>query len=277
MLKIAITGSTGLVGSRVVELLHDEFEFIELTIDKFDMTEESHVHKVLQYLDFDVFLHLAAYTNVEKAETEPELAYKLNVDATRYLFEAVQNKNAKFIYISTDFVFDGKNPPYYEDSVPNPLSVYGKTKWEGEQVIKDAGMIVRICYPYRAKFDDKKDIVRTIKSLLEQGKTLTMVEDTDMTPTFVDDIAYALKYLMNNYSPEIFHIVGADIVSPFAAGKLIAKTFGLDESLVNPTTFTEYFKGKAPRPQHAEMRTKKNTFYKMKTFEEGLQVIKKQS
>jgi dTDP-4-dehydrorhamnose reductase len=275
-MKIAITGSTGLVGTRIVELLQDTFEFIPLLQREIDITQQDSVHKTLSNISYDVLLHLAAYTNVDAAETEKDTAYGINVKGTQHLFDITKQKNAKFIYISTGFVFDGINPPYYEDSPPNPVSIYGQTKFQGEEIVKDNAMIVRFEYPYRSSFDPKKDFVRTVKSLLEQKRSLTMVNNSLMTPTFIDDIAYALKYLLQNYSEEIFHIVGTTALSPYDCGKQIAKTFGLDESLVQPTTYERYFAGKAKRPQWADVRSKKNTFYKMKSFEEGLQYIHSQ-
>ena len=275
MYKVAITGSTGLVGSRVVELLKDEFEFIELTHDKIDLTNKESVVSTLQHANFDFFVHCAAYTNVDKAENEDkELAYKLNVDATRYLFEMSQQKKSKFIYVSTDFVFDGIVFPNYEDDIINPVNIYGKTQAECEKILEDQGMIVRPSFPYRAQFEKKKDFVRTIKVLLEEGKELKMVTDCTNTPTFTDDFVYALKYLINNYSPEIFHINGADSLTPFEEAIKIAQVFNLDMKLIGHTTFEEFYKGKAPRPRHSEMKSRKNDFYTMKTFEEGLSAIK---
>ena len=121
-------------------------------------------------------------------------------------------------------------------------------------------MIVRISYPYRKTFELKKDFVRTIRSLLEQHKPLTMVADSLMTPTLIDDIGYALKYLFMNFSGGVFHINGADSLSPYDAGKLIAKTYGLDQNLITPTTYEKYFQGKAFRSQYSDMKSRKIIF-----------------
>lgn len=275
MLNIAITGSHGLIGTRIIELLHDDFKFVELELPKFDITTPGSA-EFIKSIDFDVFLHLAAYTNVESAEVEKDKAWKINVEGTKNVFNAVRNKEKKFIYISTDFVFDGVNPPFYEDSKPNPLGYYAITKFEAEKIVKDKAMIIRLAYPYRANFDLKKDFIRGIKYQLEQKKTLHMVNDSSITPTFVDDIAFSLKYLLINFSYETLHIVGSNSLSPYQAAKYIAKAFKLDVSLIQQTTFKEYAKNKASRPQWSEIKSKKNDFYKMKSFEEGLTEIKKQ-
>lgn len=276
MLKIALTGADGLVGSRIIELLKDDFEFIPLPQSQMDITNRNQVFNVLKNLDFDLFFHLAAYTNVPGAETEKDLAFKINRDGTKNVFETVIQKHKNFIYVSTDFVFDGKSPPYYEDSQPNPIAVYATTKYEGEKIVKDQAMIVRIAYPYRASFEPKKDFFRTFKTYLEQNKPLNMITDSLMTPTFIDDIAFGLKYLFKNFTSEIFHLTGGKAISPYKAALLIAEKFNLDKSLIGKTTYEEYTKNKAALPKLADIRSKKNNFYKMRAFEQGLEEIKKQ-
>ena len=276
MIKIALTGADGLVGSRIVELLKNDFQFIPLPQVKMDITNIQNVQNVLKETEFDIFLHLAAYTNVLKAETEQELAFKINRDGTKNVFDAVTLKGKKIIYISTDFIFDGVNPPFDETSLPNPVGIYAQSKYEGEKIVKDKAMIVRIAYPYRAVFDIKRDFFRTFKFYLENKKPLSMITDSLMTPTFIDDIAYGLKYLFNNYSPEVFHLMGGKAISPYEAALLVAEKFNLDKSLIGKTTYEEYVKGKARLPRLGNIRSKKNNFWKMKTFAEGLEEIKKQ-
>ncbi len=273
MIKIALTGGDGLIGSRIIELLKDEFRFFNIGKETMDITNKEQVYCILKNLDFDIFLHLAAYTDVDGAEKNKELAYKINVEGTKNVFEIVSQKKKNFVYISTGFVFDGAKPPYFEDSQPNPISYYGLTKYEGEKIVRNRAMIIRLDYPYRAYFKQKKDFVRNIKSLLEQKKTLSMVSDSKMTPTFIDDFVYALKYLLNNFSPGIFHLVGANSLSPYEAGKLIAQIFNLNQKLVQPTTYKLYSQNRAQRPQYAVIKSKKNNFYRMKTFEKGLHEI----
>jgi dTDP-4-dehydrorhamnose reductase len=284
MLKIALTGADGLVGSRIIELLKNDFQFFPLPQQQMDITNRDQVNNTLKDLEFDIFLHLAAYTNVAGAETNKELAYKINRDGTRNVFETVIQKRKKFIYVSTDFVFDGNNPPYFEDSTPNPNAVYAASKYEGEKIVNPLrqlandgqAMIMRISYPYRANFELKKDFFRTFKSYLENKKPLSMITDSLMTPTFIDDIAYGLKYLLNNFSPEIYHLVGSNSLSPYDACQLVAEKFNLDKSLIGKTTYEEYVKGKALLPKLADIRSKKNNFYTMKTFEQGIEEIKNQ-
>lgn len=277
MVKIAMTGGDGLVGSRIVGLLGQKFSFQNFPQAELDITDKVRVESVLEKTDFDIFLHLAAYTNVQMAETNPELAYNINREGTRNVHEATVKKGKKLIYISTDFVFDGSKPPYFEDSVPSPLGIYAKSKYEGEKILDGRAMIVRIAYPYRADYSGKRDFFRTFKFYLEQKKPLTMIADSLMTPTFIDDIAYGLEHLFMNYSPEVFHLVGSEAISPYDAACMIAERFNLDKTLIGKTTYEEYIKGKAALPKLADIRSNKNNFVRMKTFEEGLTEIEKQA
>jgi dTDP-4-dehydrorhamnose reductase len=198
----------------------------------------------------------------------------------------LSEKREKLIFLLLEFVkinkvdimvvFDGKNPPYFEDSRPSPIGVYGQTKYQGEEIIKNQAMIIRISYPYRASFKKKRDFFRTFKTFLEEKKPLKMITNSLMTPTFIDDIAFGLKYLIKNFSREIFHLVGGDSLSPYEIGLLIAKKFKLDKSLIKKILFTDFTKGKPYFPQWSVIKSKKNNFWKMKTFEEGLVEIKKQ-
>ena len=280
MLKIALTGADGLVGSRIVELLKNDFEFLPLSQKSMDITDKKQVDESLKNLEFDIFFHLAAFTNVSGAETNKGLCFKINCDGTKNVYDAVTQKHKKFIYVSTDFVFDGVNPPYFEDSIPNPTSVYAQSKYEGEKIVNPpAGgqaMIVRIAYPYRANFELKKDFFRTFKYYLENNKPLSMITDSLMTPTYIDDIANGLKYLFNNYKPETYHMVGNQSISPFEAAVSVAETFNLNKKLIGKTTYEEYVKGKSRLPQYATIKSNKNNFWKMKTFAEGMEEIKKQ-
>lgn len=276
MKKVVVTGASGLIGSRIIELLSEKFEFIPLSIQEMDITDKDSVHKALHTLSYDLILHLAGYTFVDKAESEKENAFLINETGTKNLMDVVSSTKKQFIYISTDFVFDGKNLPYTEKSVPNPLTVYGASKFWGEKAVGKEGMIVRISYPYRSIFEAKKDIVRKVKSFLEAGKPLSMVEDSLIVPTFIDDIAFGLGYLMDSYSNEIFHLVGKNAMSPFTLAHIIAQVFRLDASLIKSVTYQEYFADKAQGPRYCDIRSEKNTFYPMHSFEEGLHIIKKQ-
>ncbi len=272
-MKIAVTGASGLIGSRIIELLNKDFIFIPLNNETMDITNQDQVELVLGNTDFDLLLHLGAYTNVDGAEAEKERAYLVNVTGTENIFREVVRLKKKLIYISTDFVFDGTNPPYSEKSLPNPVSYYGLTKYKGENIVKDQAMIVRVTYPYRNFYKLKRDFVAAIYANLQEKKELTMVMDSLITPTLVDDIALGLKYLINHFENEVFHLVGAGSLSPYAAAQTIAQTLSCDPNLIKPITYNEYFKNKAKRPKLAQTTSLYNDFHPMKTLQEGLKLV----
>jgi len=274
MLKIALTGSNGLIGSRTIDLLKNTFNFVPILHKEVNITDKNQVLAYLQKINFDILIHFAAYTNVDKAEQEKKTAWEVNVQGTKNLYQAVKQLKKKFIYISTDFVFDGKNPPFYENSTPNPISWYGKTKYEGEKVLKNKAMIIRTSYPFGISSAKKNDFVKQIRSLLKINTPLNMVNNSLITPTYIDDFVFGLEYLIKNFTQDTFHLVGKNSLSPFDAGILIAKLFNLNSSLIKPISYQSYFKNQAKRPQYSVIKSKKNKFYQMKNFHQSLEQLK---
>src|SRR3989344_2611687 len=268
-LKIAATGLSGLVGARMRALTDNEFEWIDLNESMLDITRKDEVASCIKNLNADLLLHLAAFTDVDGCENNKDRAWQINVEGTRNLFVSAQGKKIKFIYVSTGFVFDGDNPPYYEDSVPNPISHYGTTKYEGEKIVGNGGMIIRIDYPYGSTVAHKKDVVGSLLDLLKENKPIKGVVDQILTPTFIDDIAHAFVHLVANFDPSIFHLVGANSLSGYELIKTIGREFNIDTSSVLQTTYDEFYRDKARRPRNDIVKTKKNNFYPMKSFEEG--------
>ena len=177
---------------------------------------------------------------------------------------------------------DYKKPSITQRNWVLHIDIDGNDYWIWKEITDLSPVIVIM--EYNSVFGDsnpwtipyKKDFFRTFKSYLESNKPLSMIVDSLMTPTFIDDIAFGLKYLFNNYRSEIFHLVGSQSISPYDAAIKVAETFGLDKSLIGKTTYEEYVKGKARLPQFATIKSNKNNFWKMKTFSEGLEEIKKQ-
>lgn len=285
-MKILGTGLDGLVGSRIVDLLKDKYEFENLSISTgIDVTDRSAVLERITGSDAQMVLHLAAKTNVDGCELDKALgekgdAWKINVLGTQNVVDGCLQNNKKIIYISTDFVFDGTKEVYVEEDIPNPINWYAKTKYEGEKIIQNSKIpwiIVRIASPYRAKFE-RLDFARAILKRLQEGLPIAGVVDHVFTPTYIDDIVFAIDNLINNNAQEIFHIVGSQSLSPYAAALLIAKEFGLEASGIDKTTRVSYFANKAPRPFQLALKNDKivKLGIKMRTFEEGLREIKNQ-
>lgn len=282
-MKILGTGLTGLIGSRIVELLNGTYEF---EFSNTDITDKEAINGKINNSNASVVLHLAAKTDVDGCEKDRVLgvagdAWKVNVEGTRNIAEACEKSNKKLIYISTDFVFDGeKESEYSEEDKPNPVNWYAITKYEGEKIAQNSNLnwiIARLAYPYRANFQ-RKDFVRNLIHFFKNKEPLNMVTDHIMTPTFIDDIAFALDKLLKNNSKGIFHIVGNSFVSPYEAAVKIAEAFNFDRTLIKTITRQNFFKDRAPRPFRLAIKNDKiqKQGIKMKTFEEGLIEVRRQ-
>jgi dTDP-4-dehydrorhamnose reductase len=289
-MKLFTIGGSGLVGSRIHELLKDKYTLDDLSLTNgVDITDPSSLDIIKNDKEHEVVLHLAAKADVEGCEKDKEqgeagAAYKINVGGTQNVVDACHVSNKKLLYISTDFVFDGtKEPPYKytEDDTPNPVNWYAMTKYKGEEVIQTSGVsyaILRIAYPFRADaFELKNDFVHAIMGRLSKNMPITAVTDHIMTPTFIDDIAYAIDSIIDHNASGIYHVVGSQSLSPYDAFMLMADKLGYDKSLISKTLRVEFFKGKAPRPFNLSINNDKikKLGVKMRTFEEGLKEIKK--
>jgi dTDP-4-dehydrorhamnose reductase len=300
--KILTTGLTGLVGSRLAELLDGAYEFENLSREKgANILDKQLVLDVISASDAPIVLHMAAKTNVDGCELDKEkdqeilnedskeqeeawkngqTAWAVNVFGTRNIIEACQKTKKKIIYISTDFVFDGTKKHYSEEDIPNPINWYAKTKYEGEKLIRSSDLdyiIARVAYPYRAFFE-RNDFVRAILDRLEKHEKLNMVTDHIMVPTFIDDIINALDVLIQENSQGIFHVVGSQSITPYDAAVKIARIFNLDESVISKTTRREYFAGKAQRPFCLNLKNDRiaKLGIEMSSFDKGLTEVKNQ-
>jgi dTDP-4-dehydrorhamnose reductase len=288
-IKIIATGLTGLIGSRLVELTSDDFDWLPLRRkDGFDITSVEKVDKAISSFNGEAVLHLAAFTDLNAANKERGdkngSCYRINVLGTRNIARACQKNGKYLIHASTDAVFGGeKKSPYTEDDSPCPIEWYGQTKlWAEEEVLKSGcqSAIVRFAYPFRAEFEPKKDFVRKIIDQLKAGKKISMFSDTVFTPTFIDDIVPALTAILIKKPAGIFHVVGSTPLSPFAAAGEIAKVFGLGEKLIRPQKLDAYLEaGGRPYPRYAGLSNQKLRMelgVSMRTFLSALEEMKRQ-
>ncbi len=275
------------MGSRIVELLKDSYDFENLSLDSgVDITHKEEVQKKVSDSPAGVILHLAAKADVDGCEKDKELkekgdAWRINVGGTQNIIDAAKESGKKIIYISTDFVFDGEKDFYTEEDTPRPINWYAVTKYEGEKLVINSQLpylICRLAFPYRANFPLKKDLVRGIITKLKNGEKLSMVKDEIITPTLIDDIALALDVLIKTESTGIYHLVGSSSHTPVGMGHLITRIFNLDDRLISETSREIYFSGRAPRPWKLALKNDKlkKLGIQMSTLEEGLEKIKSQ-
>lgn len=285
-MKILGTGLSGLVGSRVTELLSPEFTFENLSLETgVDITDSKSVTSRLEQSDAPWVFHMAAYTDVQGAEAERSLgeksmAWKVNVTATQTIADTCKRLHKRLLYIDTDYAFDGKKKSYTEEDVPHPLGWYATTKSEGAKrvlALGNMGLVIRISNPYRAHPVGKKDFVHKMLERMQAGQPVTGATDQLFSPTFIDDIASALRVLVPLGANGIYHVVGSSL-SPYEAAGIIADVFGFDASLVQKTTFAAMFANRAPTPQYAALTNDKIRALgvNMHTFKDGIGEVKKQ-
>lgn len=249
--EVITTGLSGLVGSRILELLGDDFTFQDLSLDKgFNITKIESIEEEISSSSAKVIIHLAAFTDVNAAWTErgnkKGKCYLINVIGTQNVAFLCRKYNKFLIHFSTDFVFDGrKKGAYTEEDKPNPIEWYGQTKFWAEEEVKKSGCqwcILRIAFPFRSYFPPKLDLVRKIIEGFKNKNLSPMFVDQIITPTFIDDIALALKVILVKKPRGIYHLVGSTSLSPYQLALKIAGIFNFDRKLVKKGSLEEYLR-----------------------------------
>lgn len=276
MKKLLVTGSTGLVGSRFVEVAGKNFSITTIgrsnTDIKIDLISKEKISKTILSLKADAVINFAAFTRVDEAESEKGdkngEVYTLNTLLPLWLSQACQSSGKTFFHISTDYVFDGKQDthPYTEEDIRAPVnSWYAMTKYYGEEnILKSSGnnAIIRISYPYSGAYKRKLDIARAVVEKLKNKEPYFGIEDQKIKPTSVDDIAQALSFLIEKRTTGIYHVAGnyspQQYITPYQFAQNIARVMALDLSLIKPISFAKLSKKRlAPRPQHTWLDTGK--------------------
>jgi dTDP-4-dehydrorhamnose reductase len=250
--KILVTGSNGQLGSEIRRLAnhYKEFDFVFTDVGELDITDNRVLSDFFSDHTFDCIINCAAYTLVDKAEDEKDLAMLVNSTAPGYLAVHSRKMNALMVHISTDYVFDGeKNSPYTETEQTNPLSYYGLTKLRGEeQVIKHSGsaFIIRTSWLY-SSFGS--NFVKTILNRGRMNKQLSVVADQTGSPTYARDLAKCILNiipLINKGGSEIYHYTNEGEASWYEFAAEIIKIAGLACSVI-PVSTSDY-PTKARRP-----------------------------
>lgn len=251
-MKILITGSNGLLGQHLVKLILDTTTHQIIATSKraprqvvqdsrihyysLDITDGMAVNSMLENLSPDTIIHCAALTQADECEQQPIKAWEINVTATRFLVEAAKKIGAFFIFMSTDFVFDGMNGPYKETAELNPVSYYGSTKVAAEKAVAESGLAyanVRTCLLYgNIIFGTRSNIVSWVKENLEAGKKIKVVSDQWRTPTYIEDLAKGIMLIAEKKVTGLFNISGSDFLSPYDMAIATADYLHLDKSLI---------------------------------------------
>jgi dTDP-4-dehydrorhamnose reductase len=295
--RILITGSNGLLGQKLVDLLRKQAS-VELiatargnnrlpvtegyTYASLDITVQEEVLDIFDQFKPDVVIHTAAMTNVDTCETDRDGCDVLNVNSVAYLIEACEKHGTYLCHLSTDFIFDGADGPYTEEGIANPISYYGESKLKAEQLLfasKIRWSIARTVLVYGIVPDmSRSNIVLWVKKSLEDGKTIQVVTDQFRTPTLAEDLAMGCWLLAKDEVEGIFNISGSDFLTPYEMAVMTADYYGLDKSLLqkaDSSTFTQTAKRPA-RTGFILDKAKKVLGYSPKTFQEGIAIMAQQ-
>lgn len=260
--KILVTGANGLLGQKVVEVFKRESESELLSCDLvgskedglfLDITDHQKVMDVVGSYKPSVIINAAAFTNVDLAEAEREVAYKINATAVGHLADAANVFNAKLVHISTDYVFDGKKGGYSEDSVPAPISYYGRTKLAGENLVKsklEDYAILRTQVLYGFGRNVKKNFVLWVIEKLTKHESIRVVDDQVGNPTLADELAFAILKICRKNATGLYHVAGFETISRYEFASKIAEVFALDFSVVKPSKTGELAQP-ARRPENS--------------------------
>lgn len=267
MTKILVTGSTGLVGRQVVkDLVEKNFDVYscynrdkpEVGIPvKLDLAKKDKIVTTLHEIKPDTIIHLAALTDVDRCETQKEFATLINTKSTEILARESAKERTFFVYLSTDYVFDGKVGLKNEDDIPHPINFYGKSKLDGEIATKNFASsyaIIRTSTPFGIH-RKKKSFPLWVKESLELKKEIPIFNQYT-SPTFVPNLSKMLIEVTTKKNTGIIHLAGATRISRFKFAKMIARSLHLDETLLKPKRI-EDAKWIAKRPKDSSLDVSK--------------------
>ena len=229
-----------------------------LHVDLAEIASAAEAERALRGQEFEAMLCVAGMTNVEGCEDEQAAAMQVNATAPASFAAVARQRGIPFVYFSTEYVFDGEAGPYLEDDEAHPISVYGRSKWEGELGVRAAhpdALILRTTVVYGQDAGEKNFLYSLMRNL-RAGKEMRVPEDQISTPTYNMDLAKATEMLLAKEETGVFHVCGPELLSRLEFAQAIARELGLDEALVRGVA-TADLKQKAPRPLRAGLRTHK--------------------
>lgn len=290
-MKILITGANGFLGYYLTDQLLQKGKTVMATgigscrlpysgernfhYQEMDFTNPYSVHDVFETFRPEVVVHAGAMSQPDKCEFNQMAAYLVNVEGTVQLLMNAQEHKSFFLFLSTDFVFDGETGMYRETDAPRPVNYYGRTKLEAEEAVKEYEYdwaIARTVLVYGKNHSGRKNLLHIVKEKLEQGEVFHVVNDQLRTPTYVEDLAKGIMAIIEQRAKGIFHLSGREVLTPYQMAQKAAVHLGLDTSLLHPVTAAT-FTQPAKRPLRTGFMIDKARIelgFVPVSFEEGL-------
>lgn len=294
---VLVTGSNGLLGQKITDLIggfkdlklvatsrgsnryagEEDFTYVDM-----DLLDKQKVAETLQKYRPKYLINTAAMTNVDACESHPDDCRQINVDAVRNLISLSEELGIHLIQLSTDFIFDGEDGPYSEEKTPHPLSIYGETKLEAEEMLKIAKCpwtIIRTILVYGVISDNSRsNIVLWAKSALEKGDPIRVVNDQWRMPTLAEDLASACLLAVEKEATGIFHVSGEEMFAIHELVEAIADFWNLDKSIINQIDSATLNQA-AARPKKTGFvldKAKSELGFSPHTLVEGLKIVTQQ-
>jgi len=290
-MKVLITGANGFLGHYLVSLLLQKgYEVIatgkgnnrlpfgnseKFVYTEMDFTNPFVVNDIFDTHKPEIVVHAGAVSKPDECELNQKEALRINTEGTVTMLSNAAKHKCFFIFISTDFVFDGEAGMYTEVDSPNPVNFYGKTKLEAEEAVKRYDFdwaIVRTVLVYGKAMAGRSNILTIVKEKLEKGEAYSVVDDQVRTPTYVEDLAAGIIAIMEKRACGIYHLSGINILTPYEMACKTADFLGLDKSLIKRVT-AESFSQPAKRPARTGFiidKAKRELAYSPVSFLEGL-------
>ncbi len=265
MKRILVIGAKGMLGRDLVPILQSPreadpsggYEVVGWDIDEIDIRQESSTRSKIESLRPEIVIHLAAYTDVDGCETNADEAFRVNAEGTKHVATGAKACGAKVVYLSTDYVFDGKREDVYvESDLPNPLNVYGHSKLRGEQYLQEQledYLIIRTQWLYGLY---GKNFVTSILRQAREKPRLTIVNDQTGSPTYSVDLSKAIVALIRHKSRGVFHVANRETCTWYAFGQAILKFSGVKGVSLIPISSEELGR-RALRPSYSVLSTEK--------------------
>ena len=258
--RILFTGTTGLLGRYFLKQKVSGDEVIGISTKDIDITDKKKIFGFVKKIHPRIIVHAASIGNVDYCEKHPKEAFKVNVEGTQNIIEAAKQVKAKIIFLSSNAIYDGVGAPYDENATANPIDVYGKTKVEGENLIKKSNLnfcIIRLItiYGWPQRGGRSNPVVWVIESL-KKGEKINVVNDVFNNHLWAGQAAEVIWSIIKRNMEGIFNIAGQDYINRYELALRVADIFKLDKSLIIPMT-TDKLNQTAKRPLRAGLHINK--------------------
>ena len=257
-MKVLVTGANGFTGQHLVKtLVNKGFEVIatsrneskltsysNLTYYNCELTDVRNVENLFDLTRPDAVIHTAAMSKPDECAANPELCKANNIQATQYLLSAATKVGTNhFVYLSTDFIF-GEGGPHAEEDAPAPLNLYGASKLEAEALVNAASLkttIIRPVFMYGPVWENlRPSFIQWVAGKLQNGEPIKVVTDQARTPTYIGDLCWGIRKIINDKVSGTFHLAGKEIVSPYDMAVAVAKHLNLPLGLIEPVTASTF-------------------------------------